>query len=302
VREQVSVSKPVPKAELVLSGRAVEKRVPMAVDGVTATTTFDLPPGVNSYRVEVTDEHGFGNLTAPRRGITVLPDHPPLVTLNDEVLMPGWETGPPDDFEVRGMPLVVGGQIQIGYTAKSALGLDKAFVVYRVNDGPWTPLPLARVEADENEVGKFRFDLGVFSTYDVDRNVEFYPLPSRNPDEEPPGLTAGGRYNFQTSELSKPGPNGAAVPLDVGDRVEFRVGVYDRRPGDRLPITEPDAAPPPEGRPRAGRPAGYSESRIKPVVTPAAFDQWREQQLRSRERLQEIEKAQRGVFGQRDNR
>jgi hypothetical protein len=304
VRVEIQVSKPVKKAELVLTGRGIEQRVPMTLtEPTTATTTFDIPPGVNAYRVEVADEHGFRNLTAPRRGITILPDRPPLVTLNDEVLMPAWETGPLDDFEVRGMPLVIGGQIQIAYTAKSALGLERAFVVYRVNDGPWTALPLTQVEADEEKVGKFRLDLGVFSSYDVDRNVEFYPLPSRNPDEEPSGLTAGGRYNFQTAELSKPGPDGNPTKLEIGDRVEFRVGVYDRRPGRRIPMTDLDTASRrPEERIDQGRPAGYSESRIKAVVTQVAFDQWREQQVRSRERLREVEKAQRGVFGRPDNR
>jgi hypothetical protein len=276
VRVQTAVSKPVRSATLVLSGKGVEKKVPMALadDGLTATTQFDIPTGVNSYRIEVTDENGFANLTAPRRGITILPDRPPYVSLTDEVLIPGWETGPLDDFEVRGMPLVVGGQIQMGYTAKSPLGLDQAFVVYRVNDSPWVALPLKKVEADEAQVGKFRPELGVFNSYDVDKNVEFYPLPTPNPDAEPAGMAAGGRYNFQTAALSKPGPDGATVPLEVGDRVEFRVGVYDRKPDRRIPITDLDAvAQLAEKKGGADRPAGYSESRIKTVVTQAAFDQ-----------------------------
>lgn len=305
VRVRAAVSKPVRAAALVLTGKGVEDRRPMALDadGTTATAQFDIPSGVNAYRIEVTDENGFANLTPPRRGIAVLPDRPPLVTLTDEVLMPAWETGPLDDFEVRGMPLVVGGQIQIGYSARSPLGLDKAFVVYRVNDGPWVGLPLTPVDADEAAVGKFRPELGVFATYDVDKNVEFYPLPTPDPDAEPPGLTAGGRYNFQTAALSKVGPNGANAALEVGDRVEFRVGVYDRKPDRRIPITDLDAVTQlAEKKGGADRPAGYSESRIKTVVTQAAFDQWRDQQARSRERLREIEKMQRGVFGQRDDR
>ena len=310
VRVQATVSKPVKEARLVFGGKNMESKLPMTLspDGGTAAVQFDIPAGANSYRIEVLDEHGFANLVAPRRGITLLADRPPYVTLNDEVLMPAWETGPLDDYEVRGMPLVLGGQIQVGYTAKSVLGLAQAFVVYRVNDGPWTPLPLKRVEADETKVGRFRTDLGVFTSYDVDKNVEFYPLPSPDPDAEPPGLTAGGRYNFQTAALSKPGPTGQPTELQIGDRVEFRVAVYDRKPGERIPVTETDAAArptdqlPPIGRLGLGRPAGYSESRIRAVVSQAAFDQWREQQARSRERLREIEKLQRGVFGQREQK
>lgn len=201
------------------------------------------------------------------------------------------------------MPLVLGGQIQIGYTARSMLGLGRAFVVYRVNDGPWTALPLTRVQADEAKVGKFRLDLGVFTSYDVDKNVEFYPLPSADPESEPAGLTAGGRYNFQTAALSKVGPGGATANLEVGDRVEFRVAVFDRKPDRPMPVTDPETATlPQDKRAGLGRPAGYSESRIKAVVSQAAFDQWRDQQARSRERLREIEKLQRGVFGQPTSR
>ena len=85
--------------------------------------------------------------------------------------------------------------------------------------------------------------------------------------------------------------------------MEFRIGLYDRKPGRVIDIAEPETANrPPEERAGLGRPAGYSESRIKTVVSQAAFDQWRDQQARSRERLREIEKMQRGVFGQRESR
>jgi len=250
------------------------------------------------YRVDVADENGFANLTPPRRSIALQPDRPPVVALNDEVLMPGNEPGPLDDFEVRGMPLVIGGQIQIGYSARSPLGLAGATIVYRVNDGNWTPLTLKPTAADEADVGAFRPELGVFTSYGVDQNVEFYLLPSTDPDSEAPGLTAGGRYNFQTAALTKPrGTN--AVPIEVGDRVEFRVAVFDRKPGKQIPATQTELANrPAEQRRNQGRPAGYSESRLKAVVTNQQFDQWRDQQVRSRERLRDIEKLQRGVFGQ----
>jgi hypothetical protein len=395
VRVRAVASKPLTRAEVVLVGvqtteekdivlrpdgvavavpRAVKSevtvRVPLALEpgGTAGSATFGVPPGFNGYRVEVADEHGFANLAPPRRGISLLPDRPPTVTLNDELLMPGWETGPPDDYEVRGMPLIQGGQIQIGYLAKSSLGIARAAILYRVNDGPWTPFPLGRVEVDETKVGRFRQELGVFETYDVGRNVEFYPLPSLDPDAEPGGLVAGGRYNFETAALLKTGKDGKTSKLEVGDRVEFRVAVYDRKhvavekglavvadllkltagrnqdalaakvqefnalplpetpaltaarsavaadpktagdalralqaalqPDRPIPMTDTDTASrPADERVGQGRPAGYSESRLKAVVTEAAFQQWRDQQARSRERLREIEKLQQGVFG-----
>jgi hypothetical protein len=295
-------SKPLKTATIVLMGEMAEQKRSMTVsdDGLTASITLDMPGRSHSYRIEVADENEFANLIAPRRGIRLIPDRAPQVELNDEVLMPGWETGPIEDFEVRGMPLVIGGQIQIGYSARSPLGLSKAFVIYRVNDGAWTALPLTRLEADESKVGKFRSDLGVFSSYDVDRNVEFYPRPASDPETEPSGLSAGGRYNFQTAALGKPGVDGAMAKLELGDRVEYRIGVYDRKPDRLIPVTDPETATQPvEKRGTPNRPAGYSDAKIKTVVTQAAFDQWRDQQSRSRDRLRELEKVQRGVFGQK---
>lgn len=396
VRVRAVASKPLTKADVVLVGvktteekdivvrpdgvavavpRVVKSevtvRVPLDLEagGTAGSATFAVPSGVSGYRVEVADEHGFRNLTPPTRGIRLLLGRDePTVELNKELLMPGWETGPAEDYEVAGMPLIQGGQIQIGYLARSALGIARAAILYRVNDGPWTPFPLGRAVVDESKVGRFRQELGVFETYDVTQNVEFYPLPQLDPEAEPGGLVAGGRYNFETAALLKTTKDGKTSKLDVGDRVEFRVAVYDRKhavmeqagrviddliklvsggskdalaakvqefnalplpetpavtaaraavaadpkaAGDALravrdalradrpiPMTDTDTASrPPAERAGQGRPAGYSESRLKAVVTEAAFQQWREQQARSRERLREIEKLQQGVFG-----
>jgi hypothetical protein len=367
VRVRAEASKPLAKAEVVLTGKGVEHRLPMILDAArtAADTTFPIPPGVNGYRVDVTDDFGLINLTAPRRGISVLPDRPPTVLLNDELLMAGTDTGPADDYEVRGMPLVLGGQIQISYQARSGLGVARAAVIYRVNDGAWTLFNLKRVEVDAEKVGRFRPELGVFDTYDESKNNEFYPVPAADPDEEPSGLVAGGRYNFLIAALVKTAKDGTTSKLAVGDRVEFRVVVYDRKhevierglnlladliratdppadtvkaflavplpespqlaaaqdalvanpktagpklrelqaalqPARPIAMTDTDtAARPADERVGMGRPAGYSESRLKAVVTDAAFKQWQEQQARSRERLRELEKVQQGVFGEK---
>ncbi len=390
VRVRAEFSKPVRKAEVVLVGvrKAEEKEVAvnpqggpvvaqpavkfdlrvavdLDADRTAGTVTFTIPPGVNGYRIEVTDDFALNNLTPPRRGISVLPDRPPTVILNDELLMAGSDTGPADDYEVRGIPLILGGQIQIGYQARSALGVARAAIIYRVNDGQWTLFNLKQVTADPEKVGRFRPELGIFESYDEVKNNEFYPIPANDPDTEPSGLVAGGRYNFLTAALIKTAKDGTVSKLAVGDRVEFRVAVYDRkhevfdrgramtadllRPGGTTPeaikafaelplpetmqvkaaraalaadpktagpalravqaalqadrpiaMTDTDlAARPAEERVGSGRPAGYSESRLKAVVTDTAFKQWQEQQARSRERLRELEKVQQGVFGEK---
>ena len=287
VRVEVAMSKPVAAATLVLYGRdaadlEVEvRRVPMPIadDGLAAGVLFDLPPRPTGYRVEVTDRNGFANANPPRRGITLAPDDPPRVNLLTESLKDPKEEGSPDDFDVTGMPLGLGGQVQIGYFARSPLGLARAQVLYRVNDGPWTPLPLKHTDADEAKVGKFLPDLGVFRESGPFGQVEFYPVPAADPATEPPGLEAGGRINFQTAALTKTMESGGRAKLEVGDRVEFYVEVFDRNPA-------------------ANRSPGRSESRIKTVVTQGQLQAWLEQHDQSRERLRKLEESQRGVFGQ----
>jgi hypothetical protein len=312
VRVRATLSKSVRSAELVLSGKGPDRRLPMAVaaDGVSAAVEFDLPPGVSGYRIEVADEHGFANLVAPRRGITLLPDRPPAVTLTKEVLLPGWEPlndVTEKDYDIKGMPLVIGGRAPIGYAARSDLGLSDAFLLYRVKSGegsrreygPWAALPLAPVEVpDPDAVGRFRPDLGVFEKYDIDKNVEFYRLPSPDPESEPPGRVAGGRYFFHTAALTRPLPGGGQVPLAVGDEVQLRVAVFDRKPGRRIPVTEVTEAADtlPHERKLSGRPAGYSTAQSHAVVSPAEFERWRRQHAEARDKLKRLEDSQRGVF------
>jgi hypothetical protein len=285
VRVEIATTKPVVAAVLVAFARDEKgleqpvRRVPMqlAPDGQAAGVVFDLPPRASSYRVEVTDANGFANSNPPRRGINLAVDEPPRVNLLAEVLKDPREEGPLDDFDVTGMPLGIGGQVQIGYDVRSPLGLARAQVVYRVNDGPWTALPLRRTEADESKLGKFLPELGVFRESGPFGQVEFYPLPSPDPTTEPPGIEAGGRINFQTAALTKPSADGRTAKLEVGDRVELAVEVFDRNP-----------AP--------GRPPGRSVSRIKTVVSQAQLQAWLDQHDQSRDRLRKLEESQRGVF------
>lgn len=302
LRVMANFSKAIAKAELVLYGRkelgATEqehKRYPMELtaDRKEASVVFDMPTGIlpSGYAIHTVDEFGFANLSPPRRGITVLPDVPPRVELLDEVMKAPRDPGPLDDYEIRGAPLTMNGQALIGYKARSPLGLSKAYIVYRVNDEDWKALPLATVDADTAKVGAFVPSLGVFDSYDPVQSVEYYPIPSADPESEPAGLAAGGRVNFQTAALTKTNAEtGKPSKLELGDRVEFYVAVYDRKPGPQQPAYD---------RAAGGRQPGVSESRLKQVVTQAQYLEWNAQKLQSIERLKKLEEIQRGVFGQK---
>jgi hypothetical protein len=186
-----------------------------------------------------------------------------------------------------------------------------------VNDeAAWSALPLTSVTADESKVGRFVPELGLFQNYTYDQSVEFYPIPSADPESEPSGLAAGGKYVFRVEALTKQTPDKTGrTKLEVGDRVEFYVAVYDRkyallpeperRRKELLPSVPPAGAGGGSGdRPAAEvgtglRPPGVSESRIKKVVSASEFQAWLDQRDRSKESLRRIEDVQRGVFGQR---
>jgi hypothetical protein len=282
-------TKPVAKATVVVlkagdkGGDAVAERVPMRLieDDREALAQFDVQPEHTGYRVECEDVNGFANLFPPRRGIAHAPDEPPLVTLLQEVMKDPKEFGPLEDFEVNGMPLVTGGQLQVAYTAKSPIGLRAAQLTYRVNEGPWTVLPLNLTTGDPEKVGRFLPEIGAFVESGPYGTVEFYLIPATDPNEAPSGLEAGGRLNFQTAALTKLDAGGAATRLEVGDRVEYFVEVFDRDP-------TPD------------RPPGRSETRIKPVVTQAQLEDWTRQRVQTADKLRMIEERQRGVFNPRN--
>ena len=312
VAVNVVFSKPVEAASVAVfardaAGREVEAaRVPLHfhTDQEVGTARFLPPPRATAYRVFAADRHGFGLAAPPRRGLTVQADTPPAVTRLAEVLKDPKEDGPAEDFDVSGMPLRVGGQVQVGYAARSPLGLARAVAVYSVNGGPWTPLPLADTAADTAKLGPFVRELGVFRESGPFGQVEFYRLPSPDPDREPDGLEAGGRINFQTAALTKSvEANGkrTTAPLAIGDTVEVRVAVYDRHPGPHASSTSPPdpprrsgGGPPPPADPR--RPAGWSASVFKQVVSDAEFEAWRKQHEAFRSRLGAVEEKQRQVF------
>ena len=290
------------------------RRVPGAPEEVLAETPLvlgesrakgevrvPLDPRATGYRLDAVDDNGYSAAAPPFRGITLSPDAPPQVAFLAEALKDPKEPGPLDDYLVDGMPLRLGGQVQVGYSAKSPLGVARVYLVYRVNDGPWTPLPLTPTVADAAKVGPFVPELGVFAESGPYGQVEFYSAPAQDPEAEPDGLVAGGRVNFKTASLRKLPPGSReAVPLEVGDTVEVRVCAYDRRPGAARPASDPPllsggGAAPATTDPR--RKAGWTnETRVKTVVTDAKFDAWRQEHYRTRVKLGELEQRQRDVF------
>lgn len=289
VRVEALATKPIATATLVLLTRdpktGTEKdgtRMPMILteDRTAAVGSFEMATNPSGYRVELVDDNNFANLSPPRRGVSALPDEPPEVELLQEILIDPASATPAamEDAEVNGMPLADGGQVMIGYRARSPLGISRVNILYKVNDEEnYRPLPLSPTTADLAKVGKFLPDLGLFEKSGATGQVEFYSLPSADPENEPSGLQAGGRYNFQTAALSKIGPDKKPAKLEVGDRVEFYVQAYDRNPA-------------------SGRPPGESRKLGKTVVTNAGLQAWLDARDQSRENLRRIEEKQRAVF------
>ena len=313
VRIAVEATKPLKSATLVLFARdakGVESvlarpAMSLSADRQTAEATFDLSKFPTGYSVEMLDDNDFPNLSPPRRGVGISPDRPPDVRLLDEVLKSPRDLGPIDDYEVHGMPLAKDGRVQIAYAAQSPLGISSAWIVYRVYDRRqkdwtnWQFLPLQRVEADESrpDVGKFIPELGVFEQYDHLQSVEFYLLPSTDPDAVPPGLVAGGRYSFLTASLNKPSADGTKrAELEQGDQVEYYVACYDRKYALEKDEDRRRLQQPPNDRNAPGRKPGFSESRIKDVVSQSEVEDWNRRRSDSRERLRRLEELQRGVF------
>jgi hypothetical protein len=229
--------------------------------------------------VDVKDVHGFANSTPPRRGVQISPDDPPVVRLLPERYgEPG--TRPSDEDIIEGLPIPLGGQVPIAYTCRSPQGVGKAQLRYRVNDrGPWVALPLRVVDADANS-GPFDPALGTFANAQYGQQVEFHPVPSADRETTPDYLTGGGRFDFQTAELTKLTEDGRLAKLEIGDRVEFYVEVFDRNPAPN-------------------RPPGRSEGRIKEVLSASEVLLRLDQTRQAEGKIRDLEKKQRDVFQRR---
>jgi hypothetical protein len=108
-------------------------------------------------------------------------------------------------------------------------------------------------------------------------SIEFHKMASPAPLERPGELVGGGRFDFKTRTLKKQTPDGKQAELEVGDRVEFYIEVFDKNPA---PNREP----------------GKSEARIKAIVTDSQLIDWIVQTLQSESRIKMLEEKQRGIF------
>ncbi len=314
-------------------------------------------PDMVAYRLELEDDYGFTNPLPIRRSVRMWEDRPPMVefrpesTRDPDRTSPDWAPGVnPREFEWD-MPLAPNGRIQVIYFAQSDAGISRANLVYRVvprgippdawpeeirriqhpRDDPqglvFQRLPLRPFEEDPAALGLGAFipELGKFEKSGKFGEVEFYPLPSPNPWEEPSGLAAGGCKNFEVAGLLKRLPDGQMAKLEVGDTVELYVEVFDRRnyvswtalPRGRLalPVLTGIDLPtlsrlPLDAQGRLDwsrlppRPAGYTrEAKRKIVVTEADAEQAirlrDEGRQRLRDKLQEIAEDQANVFRQK---
>ena len=252
-----------------LGPEMVVRRVPLAVqdDGMQAEGVFTLRRTETAYRVVVENMDGFRNLDPARRGVTVVPDEVPHVVLLPEQFPSEGEQGFVADAEVEGMPVPVGSRVRIAYYCMDLYGLREAWLVYRVNEGPWRRLPLIEVRAAA-EAGPFDLRRGAFQNSGFMEQIQFHAVPSADPALFPGRSEGGGRFDFQTRTI--PG-------LKVGDKLELFIEVFDRNP-------QPD------------RPPGRSETRVKSIVTAEQFFQWVELTLEQERRIRQLEAKQRGVF------
>jgi hypothetical protein len=238
---------------------------------------ISLDPNLIGYRIQIQDKYGFTAGIAPRRTIQLAPDDPPSVTLLPERYSePG--SRPTDDDIIEGLPIPLGGQIPVAYVCSSNQGVSRARFKYRVNDGPWYFLELPPVEATP-QTGPFDPTRGCFVNSKVTDQVRFHSAPSPDPFTEPNGLTGGGRFDFKTAELRvAKTPNGPETKIEIGDRIEYYVEVYDKNP-------------------KPGRPPGESKIAMKEVLSAADVLQRLDQTRIAEEKIRSLEKNQQEVFG-----
>ena len=290
VRIAVQAQKPIAEATLDLVGQTsggaatapssaparepVLRSIPLKLrpDGARAEGVFPLESAQTAYRIRVRDRYGFENLDPPRRSLQVVTEPLPQVALLPEHFATVGDDGPAEDFEVEGVPVPVGGSIRIAYACSAPAGLGRAQLRYRVNEGSWRPLPLAEAHGSP-PAGLFDPRRGTFAKSSAAEQIEFYAVPSSEPESLPGRVEGGGRFDFQTRRLPD---------LKVGDKIEFYVEAFDRHP-------DPD------------RPPGRSEARVKAVVTPAELEAWVRQTLQEESRIRKLEGNQRGVFASAAN-
>lgn len=279
-------------------------------------------PKLVAYRVEVTDNFGFMNVRRPittsrtrqkdgsvvtktdfdpeehpRRSISVAePDAPYVQLLPERFPLPGFNIVEEDILE--GMPIPLGSTIPIEYLCRSAIGfreptkgiegrqVSPARLVYRINEGDWNYYLLDEVPQTA-DTGEWVVPRASFTNLEYQKNVlkdrvEFHAKPSPDPNVYLSRREGGGRLDFNTARLKKKGPKGEDVGLEIGDKIEFYLEVFDRDPA-------------------AGRLPGRSEARIKELRTLEEVIRRGIETVNSESRIRDLEKRQQGVFARPKN-
>ncbi len=256
------------------------KLVPREID--VAEATFDLAPGLSAYQMIVKDEHGFVNVPPKRRTVRLVPEEAPQITLLRDTFGPG------ADFDLEGLPVLLGENIRIPYVCFGQYGLSRAQLRYRVlkkhesgnepmEEEEWVRLPLTEVNPD-SKAGAFDTKTGVFEHTPFLKDVPFHAVPSLNENLLLGRTQGGGRAFLKTNGLID--SKGKLLQLKSGDQVEYCVEVYaaDRKPLEATPFAR-------------------SETRVSTVVDSQGLFAWWQQVGDEDKRLRVLKAKQEGVFG-----
>jgi hypothetical protein len=294
-RVAVKVQKPVARAFVELlsfpdTTPVPKRKVDLALDetGHVGVGEFELRSDETAYRVQVIDEHGFVNVPPPQRLVRLVPEEPPQISLLPEILPPAnrlFTKDVPDDFDIEGMPVLIGGSIPIAYTCTGPYGLGHARLLFRVlkkaasgNDEPaeerWLILPLAEVKGSK-QTGPFNPLTGGFAKSGPRDQVPFHAVPALAP-QQLGRIIGGGRFDFRSSGI--PDGKGGTLTLKEGDQIEYCVEIFADRD------------------PKSGRPSARSESRVKTVVSFLELARWIGDNVQEARRIRELNDRQAGVF------
>jgi hypothetical protein len=280
LRVAISAQVPLRSAELQFEGlKADLPRVPLRVseDGLSAEALVPVPAleldeTRVAYALHLVSRDNLAGTDIARRGLRRVPLEVPEVTLLPETFYKQGDRGTAEDWEVEGIPVLVGERFRTEYRTSHRYGVSHARMMYRV-------LPLGGDEAEASRIDDSKFvplPLGPGRNPpkgDIPEALrrEFRLLPG-DQDDQPDGIEAIGQYDFAIGTL--PRPKGG-IGLRPGDRIQFYIEVFSR------------AAP--EG------PPGRSIIREKEVVDARGYFTWLERKDDLKERTRILEESARAT-------
>ncbi|MSQ96702.1 MAG: hypothetical protein EXR98_19410 [Gemmataceae bacterium] len=249
---------------------------------VVAEATFDLVPGLTGYRMVVKNEYGFANVPPKRRSLRLVPEEAPQITLLRDTF------GRDADFDLEGLPVLLGESIRIPYVCFGQYGLSRAQVRYRflkkhesgnepAEEEEWVRLPLTEVNPDA-KAGAFDPKTGVFEHTGPFKDVPFHAVPSLNSEKFLGRTQGGGRVFLKTNGLID--SKGKRLQMKSGDQVEYCIEIFSAH-----------------REPTASTPFVRSETRVSTVVDDKGLFAWWQQVGDEDKRLRVLKAKQEGVFG-----